>query len=155
MVLCTGATQAIIEPALYEQIVRDQQKKVIVDLSVPNNVSKSTVENFAIDYIDIAELKDLAALNLSHRKQEMGLVKMLLEKHFEDFKKAYKVRQIEKAMYQVPSQIKAIKVKAMNEVFKKDLQNVDEDTLALIDKMMTYMEKKCISIPMKAAKDIV
>jgi len=154
MIVCTGATQAIIEPVLYEKLViEDDQEKVVVDLSIPNNVSKSTVEKFAIDYIDLTELKELAALNLSHRKQEMGVVKLLLENHFEEFKKAYKGRQIERAMHEVPSKIKAIKEKAMTEVFKKDLEKVDEDTRALIDKMMTYMEKKCIGIPMKAAKD--
>ena len=156
MVVCTGATHPIIDTALYQQLVKKEtQQKVIVDLSIPNNVSSVVVQQFPIDYIDINELKELAELNLSYRKQEIGLVKMLLEKQLKDFKQAYKGRQIEVAMGQVPVQIKEVKAKAMNEVFKKELAEVDEDTLALINKMMTYMEKKCISIPMKAAKNIV
>jgi len=46
-------------------------------------------------------------------------------------------------------------VKAFQEVFKKELEQVDDQSLALITKMMDYMEKKCISIPMKAAKKMV
>ena len=156
MIVCTGATQAIIDTSLYQQLLkRDTQQKVVVDLSIPNNVSPEVVQQFPIDYIDINELKELAELNLSYRKQEIGLVKMLLENQLKDFKKAYKGRQIEVAMGQVPVQIKEIKKKAMNEVFKKELDELDENTLALINKMMAYMEKKCIGIPMKVAKNIV
>ena len=122
---------------------------MIVDLSIPNNVSAEVIQQFPIDYIDISELKELAELNLSYRKQEIGLVKMLLEKQLKDFKQAYKGRQIEVAMGQVPVQIKEIRKKAMDEVFKKELDVLDDNTLALINKMMTYMEKKCIGIPMK------
>jgi len=43
----------------------------------------------------------------------------------------------------------------MNEVFKKDLDALDDNTKALFEKMMTYMEKKCISVPMKAAKELI
>lgn len=155
LIVSTGATQAIIEPPLYQSILQgDEQQKVVVDLSLPNNVSKTTVEQFPIDYINIDGLKELADLNHSYRKQEIGLVKMLLQKQFSEFEKAYKGRQIEIAMRQVPTQIKEIKTKAMSEVFKKDLEELDDNTLALIDKMMTYMEKKCISIPMKVAKKI-
>ncbi len=156
MIVCTGATQAIIDTALYQQLLKgDTQQKVIVDLSIPNNVSPEVVQQFSTDYIDIGELKELAELNLSYRKQEISLVKMLLQQQLKDFKKAYEGRQIEIAMRQVPVQIKKIKAKAMQEVFKKDLEELDEDTLALINKMMTYMERKCIGIPMKAAKNII
>lgn len=156
MVVCTGATQPIIDTVLYQQLVKkERQQKVIVDLSIPNNVSAEVIQQFPIDYIDISELKELAELNLSYRKQEIGLVKMLLEKQLKDFKQAYKGRQIEVAMGQVPVQIKEIKKKAMDEVFKKELDVLDDNTLALINKMMTYMEKKCIGIPMKVAKNMV
>ena len=40
-------------------------------------------------------------------------------------------------------------------VFRKELDELDENTLELMERMMAYMEKQCISIPMKAAKEII
>ena len=154
LIVCTGATQAIIHSALYRQLLQgDSNQKVVIDLAIPNDIDKQVLVNFDVDYISIENLKELAALNLSLRKQEIGLVKMLLEKRFKEFEKSFKSRQIEIAMREVPMRIKEVKAKAMNEVFKKELAELDEDTLALVEKMMTYMEKKCISIPMIAAKE--
>jgi glutamyl-tRNA reductase len=42
----------------------------------------------------------------------------------------------------------------MTEVFKKDIESLDENARLLLERMMTYMEKKCIGIPMKAAKSV-
>jgi len=156
MIVCTGATEAIIKQPLYQKIIKkDTDQKLIVDLSIPNNVSKDVVDNFNINYIEIEDLKQLAAQNLSFRKQEVGKAKILLRQQINEFQKIFQQRQITKALQSVPSEIKAIKQRALNEVFKKDLDALDENTKALVEKMMTYMEKKCISVPMKAAKELV
>ena len=156
MIVCTGATQAIIDVHLYRQLLNgDQASKTIIDLSIPNNVDKAVATIFPTNYIDIEEIKHLAALNLSLRKQEIGIAKVLLHKQVKVFEEAFKRRQIEKIMQHVPKEIKAIKKRAMEEVFKKDMEGLDAETRALFEKMMTYMEKKCISIPMKAAKELV
>ena len=156
MIVCTGATEAIIKKPLYQQLIgTDTTEKLIVDLSVPNNVAKEVVDEFHINYIEIEDLKQLAEQNLSFRKQEVGKAKILLRQQINEFQKVFQQRQITKALQNVPSEIKAIKEKALNEVFKKDLDGLDANTKALFEKMMTYMEKKCISVPMKAAKELV
>ncbi len=156
MIVCTGATEAIIKQPLYQQILgKDTTEKLIIDLSIPNNVAKAVVDTFNINYIEIEDLKQLAAQNLSFRKQEVGKAKILLKEQINEFQKVFQQRQITKALQSVPSEIKAIKKRALNEVFKKDLDTLDPTTKALIEKMMTYMEKKCISVPMKAAKELV
>lgn len=156
MIVCTGATEAIIKQSLYQQLIgEDTTQKLIVDLSIPNNVAKEVVDAFNINYIEIENLKQLAAQNLSFRKQEVGKAKILLRQQINEFQKVFQQRQITKALQSVPSEIKAIKEKALNEVFKKDLDGLDANTKALFEKMMTYMEKKCISVPMKAAKELV
>jgi len=124
-------------------------------LSIPNNVDRGVLTAFSAQYIGIEELKELAALNLEHRKQEIGIAKILLKEQIKEFQRAFKQRQIEKSMRHIPAEIKAIKKRAMEEVFKKDLEGLDEETRALFERMMTYMEKKCISVPMKAAKELV
>ncbi len=156
IIVCTGATEAIIKQPLYKKIVgKDATEKLIVDLSIPNNVARDVVENFNINYIEIEDLKQLAEQNLAFRKKEVGKAKKLLIKQINEFQKVFQQRQITKALQSVPSEIKAIKKKAMNEVFKKDLDALDDNTKALFEKMMTYMEKKCISVPMKAAKELI
>ena len=156
MIVCTGATRPIITTSLYQQILRkDTAQKLIIDLSVPNNVAKEVINQFNVNYIEIENLKQLAHQNLSFRKQEIGKAKVLLKSQIAEFQKAYQQRVLTKALRNVPTEIKAIKAKALNEVFKKDLESLDEETKELFEKMMTYMEKKCISVPMKAAKELV
>lgn len=156
MIVCTGATKAVITPELYQSLINgEEDQKLVVDLSVPNNVAKEVTEQFNLQYIEIEDLKQLAEQNLEFRRQEIGKARVLLKNQILDFQRAFQQRQIEKAMRKVPTEIKAVKAKALNEVFKKDIESLDDDTKALLEKMMTYMEKKCISIPMKAAKELV
>lgn len=156
IIICTGATQAILDQKLYTQILgEDKSRKFVIDLSIPNNVAAEVVQHFNLDYVEIDDLRQLAKVNLSFREKEVEKARVLLEKNIEDFPVLYRQRQMELAMRKVPKEIKAVKTKAMNEVFKKELESLDAETVALLDKMMTYMEKKCIGIPMKAAKELV
>ena len=51
--------------------------------------------------------------------------------------------------------IGAPKERAMQEVFGKEMAMLSPEARELVEKMMTYMEKKCVAIPIKAAKQIV
>ena len=156
MIVCTGATEAIIKKPLYDKLIgNDTAEKLIIDLSIPNNVDRTVVDSFNINYIEIEDLKQLAAQNLAFRRQEVGKAKELLQQQISAFQKIFQQRQLTTALQNVPTEIKAIKEKALNEVFKKDLDGLDPETKALFEKMMTYMEKKCISVPMKAAKELI
>ena len=76
----------------------------------------------------------------------------LLMRKIDAFTELHRQRQIIKSMKNVPEEIKAVKSHAMNKVFKKDMEHLDDDTKDLIYRMMDYMEKQCIGIPMKAVK---
>ena len=156
IIICTGSTKAVLTPELYGSMLKDDRsEKLIIDLSIPHNVAPQVKEQFPVNYIEIDDLRQLAKENLSFREREVDKARQLLEVHVEAFPKQYRQRQIELAMRSVPTEIKAIKEKAMKEVFKKEMEDLDADTLALVERMMNYMEKKCIGIPMKAAKAIV
>ena len=71
------------------------------------------------------------------------------------FQKTHQQRQITKAMSHVPQKIKAVKAHAINEVFKKDVDELDENAREVLERVLSYMEKRCISIPMEAAKNTV
>ena len=83
---------------------------------------------------------------------EVSSASNLLNEHLETFKVKAQHRRIERALHQIPSEVKAVRQRAMNKVFKKDIENLDNETLQLLERMMTYMEKKCTGIPMKVAK---
>lgn len=156
MIVCTGATQAIIDKTLYQQLLQeDTSKKVVLDLSIPNNVAKEVIDNFPVHYIEIEGLRTLSNENKAFRAKEISKVKILLKERLSEFEYLYQQRKIERAMRHVPTKIKAVKEKAINEIFRKQLADIDEDALKLIHEMMNYMERRCISIPMQAAKNTV
>jgi glutamyl-tRNA reductase len=67
----------------------------------------------------------------------------------------HKMRQVEIAMREVPNMVKDIRATAINEVFKKEIQTLDDDSREVLDKIIGYMEKKYMSMPMKLAKEIM
>ena len=156
MIVCTGATQAIITSDLYKQLLQDESgEKIVIDLAIPNNVEREVVTSFPIHYIEIENLRTLAKENLAFRENEVGRAHQLIRTHLEEFPSLLRQRKLEVAFQEVPNAIKAIKRKAMDEVFRKEVEVLDADTRALMDRMLTYMEKKCIGIPMKVAREVV
>ena len=81
--------------------------------------------------------------------------KAMLEDFIEELPKVFQQRRLEIAMRQVPVEIKAVKDRALNEVFHKEVAQLDTNTRDLLERMLEYMEKKCIGIPMKAAKEVI
>jgi glutamyl-tRNA reductase len=153
MIVCTGATKAIIDPQLYDKLLQGEtDKKLVIDLSIPNNVARETVNNFAMQYVEIEDLRQLADANISFREKEVEHGREIIIDSIYTFQQIYKERQITRALREVPSAVKEVKSHAMNNVFKKELENLDEEALDLLSRMMSYMEKRCISIPMEAAK---
>jgi glutamyl-tRNA reductase len=58
-------------------------------------------------------------------------------------------------MKDVPERIRQIKDKAVNDVFASDINTLDEHSKEVLTKVLDYMEKKCISVPMIMAKEII
>lgn len=156
LIVCTGSTDAVITPELYGDLIgEDDRQKVVIDLSVPHNVDRAVAEQFPVNYIEIEGLRQLAKENLAFREQEVCSAQKILREHVEEFPVHLRQRRLERAMRQVPDEIKAVKSRAMNEVFRKEVEGLDRETRELMERMLAYMEKKCISIPMKAAREIV
>jgi glutamyl-tRNA reductase len=156
MVVCTGATEPIITTERYEQLLQGEtDRKVVIDLAIPNNVDELITEDHLVEYIEIEGLRNLAKKNLAFREREVERAKRVLNGFLEKVPSLIKQRQIELALRDVPAEVKAVKEKAMNEVFQKELSNLDDETKVLMEKMLSYMEKKCIGIPMKAARESV
>lgn len=154
IIACTGATEHIITAEIYQHLVgEDHHQKVLLDLAVPNNIDPKIAElHDNVEYIEIEHLHNLAKQNMSFRKKEMLKAKKIIGYELKNFVKKFEERQLEKVLHEIPQQIKAIKGHAVENVFKKELNDLDENTLELVTRMMDYMEKRCISIPMEVAK---
>lgn len=155
IIACTGSIKPLITNEVYADLLNgDEQHKLVIDLSIPNNVERTITVNHNVNYIEIEDIRQLAKINLAFREREVTNAKAILTEEIEEFGLQYRHRQVEIAMRELPVQVKEIKIKAMNEVFKKELDGLDENTIDLMNRMLSYMEKKCISIPMKMAKKI-
>ncbi len=155
LIVCTGAIDPIITTQVYEQLLNGEAgEKMVIDLAIPHNVEEAVIQKFPVRYIEIEGLRTLAQENMAFREDEVEKAKILLAKHIQDFPAIFKQRQLTRAMSRVPDEIKAVKNKALNEVFRKDVENLDAPTRELLEKMLTYMEQKCIAVPMKVAREM-
>jgi glutamyl-tRNA reductase len=154
LIVCTGATQAVVDKTLYAKLLAGETThKVVIDLSVPNNVCREVTRDFDVHFIEVEGLRALAQENLSFREQEVTVAVQMLEQHLEEFEITARNRRIERALHRIPTEVTAVKERALNEVFKKEVEVLDDSTRQLLERMMTYMEKKCTGIPMKVARE--
>lgn len=156
IISCTGSPDVIVDEKVYSKLLaNDNSKKLLIDLAVPNNIDKTIEHKYAVDLIDIEKLRILANENLAYRKDEVVVAKEILKEHVQNFEKVYQQRQIEKALSSLPKQIKEVKERALEKVYKKQIEQLNPEAQELILEMMDYMEKKCVGVPMKVAKATV
>jgi len=155
LVVCTGATQSIIHPELYSELLANEPgNKIVVDLSIPHNIARETVLGFPMQYIEIESLKETANENLAYREQERDRASGLVQDRILKFRDRWHERQVERSLAFIPDEVKAVKERAINEVFGKEFAQLDPAAQDLVQRMLGYMEKKCVGIPIKAAKVI-
>lgn len=157
MIVCTGSAEPIVTPELYHWLLSDDasDEKVVIDLGVPADVAETTVAEYEFHYVGIEQLRALAEENMGFRREEIKRAHGVLHKHLQDLEASYRQRLLERAMSHLPQEIKAVKETAVNKVFAKELDQLDPQAQDLLLRMMTYMEKRCIGIPMKAAREAV
>lgn len=156
LITCTGASQPIINNRLYRQLIgSDLSQKVVVDLAVPSDIEQEVIRKNNIHYIGIENLKEEARRNLEQRQKELEVCKRLIDGKINEFEMVLRERKIELSMQQIPQIVKEIRERALNHVFQKELEQLDPRSREVLEKMMVYMEKKYISVPMKMAKEIM
>jgi len=92
--------------------------------------------------------------NLRFRHKEVELAETMLISALNDFKKRSRERSYETAFQNIPTEIKAVKKHALENVFADDMDQLDDASKEVVEKMLNYMEKKCISIPMKVVREL-
>jgi glutamyl-tRNA reductase len=156
IVTCTSAVNPILTKSIYESLLNgDTDKKVIVDLAIPNDTCPEVLASYPVHFIEVRSLQEVANLNMQERYHELVHAEQIIEVSINEFRPLLKQRQIELAMREVPNKIKEIRSVAMNSVFADDIGQLDTNSREILERVMNYMEKKYISVPMVMAKEIL
>jgi glutamyl-tRNA reductase len=156
IISCTGASQPIINNRIYRNLIgNDLSEKVIVDLAIPSDLEQEVLRKNNIRYIGIENLKEEARKNLERRQKELEICKRLIDDRISEFEHLLRERKVELSMREIPQVVKGIRERAVTQVFAKELEELDPKSREVLEKMMEYMEKKYISVPMKMAKEIM
>jgi glutamyl-tRNA reductase len=156
LISCTSSHERFINESVYTSLLAGEtSKKIIVDLSVPTNIDDIIPEKFDVELVSIDELREIAEKNLSDRQSEFLAAEELIEENIKNFYQLYRTRSLELKMRDVPEKIREIKEKAMNDIFADEINRLDEHSREVLGRVMDYMEKKCISVPMIMAKEII
>ncbi|MBK7139661.1 MAG: hypothetical protein IPH74_11815 [Bacteroidetes bacterium] len=154
LIACVGVNNAFLDNDwATKQVKLDKKRKYIfIDLAVPSNFTKDWQSQYNIKYIDVDALKTLAEKNMVFRKNELLKAQVLLFEFLEEFNLLLKERALELALTQVPEKVRAVRKRAEENVFKGEIEELDESAQVLVKKMMDYFEKKYIAIPIKLVK---
>ena len=156
LISCTGSSDVIVTEKLYAQLLQnDTESKLIIDLALPADVAETVAKNNNVVYYGMEQIKQWASENIQFREQAITDCMPIIQSGLREFEKVHKERQIEKAMVSIPETIKEIRNTALGSVFAKDLETLDDHSREVLEKIVSYIEKKYISIPMKMAKDVL
>jgi glutamyl-tRNA reductase len=156
VIVCTGSPDYVIEKEHLKLLTSgDVPAQMVIDLALPNNVHHDIRDQSEIDFIDMVSIQKSIQDNIAFREESMEDGIRIVEKNKMEFRKMVQSRSVERAMKAIPETIKGIKQTAVESVFKKEIDRLDDETKALVFDIIQYMEKKYISVPMKMAKDVL
>lgn len=156
LITCTAADGVIITPALYKSLLNGEtQEKIVIDLAIPQDLDPNILNTHAVKYLSIDYLQRISNENVKERSKELQQVEEIISTARYDFQHLLRERKVEIAMREVPAQVKELRANAYTEIFKEDLDTLDPQAKEVLDKVVSYLEKKYISGPMKLAKEII
>jgi glutamyl-tRNA reductase len=156
IITCTSAKDPIITSEIYSGLLNGEKgKKIILDLAIPNDTAPEVIENNPVHFINIESIQETIKRNMDERYGELCHAEHIIELNLNEFRPLVRQRKIELAMQVVPQTIKEIRNTAVNSVFAEDINELDQQSKDILEKVLNYMEKKYISIPMLMAKDIL
>lgn len=156
IIACTGTDNHLITTAIYDSLLQGEtDRKVVIDIAIPQDLHPDITEKHKVTHISVNLLQQISNENLKVRSKEVEHVEGILTEAILDFKQIQRLRSVEVAMRDVPAKVKQIKSNAINEVFKNELEGLDTNSKEVLEKVIDYMEKKYMSMPMIMAKEIL
>ncbi|NRA11058.1 MAG: glutamyl-tRNA reductase [Crocinitomicaceae bacterium] len=156
IISCTGSESHVLTPEIYSSLLQgDTSRKIVIDIAIPQDLSPKIIATHDVKHISVEALQKISNENLKARSKEMQHVEEIISEAMYEFEHIEQIRSVELAMREVPNKVKEIKSIAMNEVFKNELNELDDESREVVDKIIGYLEKKYISMPMIMAKEIL
>ncbi len=156
LISCTGTDTHLVTPEIYRSLLQNEtDKKLVIDIAIPQDLHPTVLKDHDVFHISVSSLQKISEKNLKERSSEITHVEEIIEFSMLQFERLNKERNVELAMRSVPQKVKDIKSIAMNEVFKDEIAGLDGNSKEVLEKIMGYMEKKYMSMPMKMAKEIL
>jgi glutamyl-tRNA reductase len=153
IVVCTGSAQALLTGAHARMMPAGPLH--VLDLGVPSDLDAGFRERLELTVVDMTALKEIADQNLAIRATEVGKCESLLEAGLSEYLERLQAREVELALIELPQMIKAIRETAMGEIFADDLEGLDAEARLVVERIVAYLEKKYVGLPMKLAKEAV
>lgn len=151
-----GRGTPIVDPELFTALaLSDLKPRLLVDLALPHDITTDCMGDTPAHLIRIEDLQAKAEENKAGRQQEIGACASIIEDGVREFRGMASERHVERAMSSVPEEVKALRERAVNEVFAKDIAALDERSREVLTAVLDHMERKYISVPMKLAKRII
>lgn len=156
LISCTASEETVISEELYRQLLcGESTRKLIIDLAIPRDIDPSVISTHPVQYIDMMSIQKIAAENIQYREQAIVDCQPVIAEGLRNCERTFQERRIEQAMRSIPETIKEIKSTALGNVFAKDLEKLDDTSKEILEKILGYMEKKYISVPMKMAREVL
>jgi len=152
-IICTSSTDYLMGEEMISKLSDNTQ--FIIDLAMPGNVHPSIKNKKNIGFFDMNSIQKITSENIAFRAQAIEQCEPIIVSGLIEHRHMVQERKIELAMQNIPVTIKEIRDTAIGTVFQKELSNLDEEAKATLDKILDYMEKKYISVPMKMAKAVL
>ncbi|MBL7984139.1 MAG: glutamyl-tRNA reductase [Flavobacteriales bacterium] len=128
---------------------------LLVDLALPHDITTDCMGDTPAHLIRIEDLQAQAEENKAGRQQEIGACLVIVEEGVQEFRGMAHERHVERAMSSVPEEVKALRERAVNEVFAKEIASLDDRSREVLNAVLDHLERKYISVPMKLAKRII
>jgi len=156
IITCTGAENHIITKGIYQQLLQGEtDRKIVIDIAIPQDLSPEIIAENNITHISVEVLQEISNANLKERSKEIQHVEQIINEALYEFEHIHQSRMVELAMRSVPEKVKEIRNNAVENVFQNELASLDNESREVVEKIMGYMEKKYMSMPMLMAKEIL
>ena len=153
IVICTGSDQALLSGEHARMLPAGPLH--VLDLGVPSDIDATFRKREELTVVDMAALKEVADQNLAIRATEVGKCESLLEAGLSEYLERLQAREVELALIELPNMIKAIRDTAMGDIFAEELEGLDAEAREVVERIVAYLEKKYVGLPMKLAKEAV
>ena len=141
LIVSTGADK----PTITQENISENKELLILDLSMPENVSKNVTEYNGVTLVNVDELSKITDETLAIRQKEVPKAEAIIEKHKLDFNNWLNHRRFTPAIAALKESLESIKKDEIN-FQKKKINNFDEEqaeilTSRFIQKITTQFVK--------------